>query len=163
MGADEIFEPVRVEPSGADAVYSLVGTLHPAETAAAWRAYVRENTRGGSRPRGVFALLDSRRVPHGLFAFRVARQIGGETMLEISEIGMLRLPGNCLVDALLRFANRLALDLDLPRIAIALEHSSAWSHDRGMLEASGFALDKMMVLGRARLEPPCAGRPGFSS
>ncbi|MCQ6507966.1 hypothetical protein NPM20_24475, partial [Vibrio parahaemolyticus] len=82
-----------------------------------------DHSQDGAQPSGVFALRDARGMPHALFGFRVARTIAGGTTLEISEIAMMRLPGTCLVDALLRFANQLAAQLDLPRIAISLERS----------------------------------------
>lgn len=153
MSADDLFEVVRIRTADADAVYGLVSLLHPELTQAGWRAFVRENSRDGARPMGIFGLLDSRRVPHACFAFRVRQPLAGETVLEISELAMLRLPGTSLVDALLRFANRLALDLDLPRIAIALERSAAWPQDHDALQRSGFELDRVMMLGRARIDP----------
>ena len=156
MTGDEIFEVARIAPVGADAVYSLVAMLHPEVTPDGWAAFVRDNSQDGARPRGVFALRDARAMPHAVFTFRVAQTIEGGTALEISELAMLRLPGTHLVDALLRFANQLAIELDLPRIAISLERSAAWSQDHDAFQRSGFQVDRMMVLGRARLAPTAA-------
>lgn len=153
MMGDDIFEVARIVPGSADTVYGLVALLHPDVTQDGWAAFVRDHSQDGAQPRGVFALRDARRMPHALFGFRVARTIGGATALEISEIAMLRLPGTCLVDALLRFANQLAAQLDLPRIAISLERSAAWPQDHDALQRCGFQIDRVMVLGRARLEP----------
>ena len=153
MTGVDIFEIVRIAPTGADAVFGLVAMAHPDVTPEAWAAFLRENSQDGARPRGVFALRDARGVAHALFTFRVAQTISGSAALEISELAMLRLPGTHLVDALLRFANRLAVELDLPRIAISFERSAAWPQDQDALQRSGFEVDRVMVLGRARLEP----------
>lgn len=152
MGED-IFEVARIGPDSADTVYGLAALLHPGVTPDGWTAFVRDHSRDGTQPSGVFALLDARRMPHALFGFRVARTIAGDTTLEISEIAMLRLPGTSLVGALLRFANRLAAQLDLPRIAISLERSAVWPQDHDAFQRCGFRIDRVMVLGRARLEP----------
>jgi len=153
---DDIFEVARIAPAGADAVYGLVAMLHPAVTPDDWAAFVREHSQDGARPRGVFALRDARSMPHALFTFRVAQTITGGTTLEIFELAMLRLPGTHLVDAMLRFANQLAVELDLPKISISLERSAAWPQDHDALQRSGFQVDRVMVLGRARMEPaPC--------
>lgn len=153
MTGDDIFEVARIAPAGADTVFSLVAMLHPEVTPEGWAEFVRDNSQDGARPRGVFALRDARAMPHAVFTFRVAQTITGGTALEISELAMLRLPGTYLVDALLRFANQLAIELDLPRIAISLERSAAWPQDHDALQRSGFQVDRMMVLGRARLAP----------
>ena len=153
MIGDDIFEVARIVPAGADTVFSLVAMLHPEVTPAGWAAFVRDNSQDGARPHGVFALRDARAMPHAVFTFRVAQTIAGGTALEISELAMLRLPGTCLVDALLRFANQLAIELELPRIAISLERSAAWAQDHDALQRSGFQVDRMMVLGRARPAP----------
>ena len=150
---DDIFEVARILPGSADTVYGLVALLHPEVTPDGWAAFLRDNSQDGAQPSGVFALRDARRMPHALFGFRIARTIAGGTTLEISEIAMLRLPGTCLVDALLRFANQLAIELDLPRIAISLERSAAWPQDHDAFQRSGFQVDRMMVLGRAQLAP----------
>ena len=141
MTGDDIFEVARIAPTSADAVYGLVAMLHPEVTADDWAAFVRDHSQDGARPRGVFALRDGRGMPHALFTFRVAQTIAGGTTLEIFEIAMLR------------FANQLALELELPRIAISLERSAAWPQDHDALQRSGFQIDRVMVLGRARLEP----------
>lgn len=150
---DDIFEVARILPGSADTVYGLVALLHPEVTPDGWAAFLRDNSQDGAQPRGVFALRDARGMPHALFGFRIARTIAGGTTLEISEIAMMRLPGTCLVDALLRFANQLAAQLDLPRIAISLERSAAWPQDHDAFQRCGFQVDRVMVLGRARLEP----------
>ena len=156
MTGDEIFEVARIAPASADTVFSLVAMLHPEVTPDGWAAFVRDNSQDGARPRGVFALRDARAMPHAVFTFRVAQTIAGGTALEISELAMLRLPGTHLVDALLRFANQLAIEPDLPRIAISLERSAAWPQDHDAFQRSGFQVDRMMVLGRARLAPTAA-------
>lgn len=153
MMGDDIFEVARILPSSADTVYGLVALLHPDVTPDGWAAFVRDHSQDGAQPSGVFVLRDARSMPHALFGFRIARTIASGTTLEISEIAMLRLPGTCLVDALLRFANQLAAQLGLPRIAISLERSAAWTQDRDALQRCGFQIDRVMVLGRARLEP----------
>lgn len=153
MTGDDIFEVARIAPASADTVYGLVALLHPEVTPDDWATFVRDHSQDGAQPRGVFTLRDARRMPHALFGFRVARTIAGGATLEISEIAMLRLPGTCLVDALLRFANQLAAQLDLPRIAISLERSAAWPQDHDALQRCGFKVDRVMVLGRARLDP----------
>ena len=153
MTGDDIFEVARIAPTGADTVFSLVAMLHPEVTPEGWAEFVRDNSQDGARPRGVFALRDARAMPHAVFTFRVAQTIAGGTALEISELAMLRLPGTSLVDALLRFANQLAAQLGLPRIAISLERSAAWPQAHDALQRSGFQVDRVMVLGRARMEP----------
>ncbi|MCO5090694.1 hypothetical protein [Bosea sp. (in: a-proteobacteria)] len=153
MTGDDIFQVARIAPAGADTVYGLVAMLHPEVTPEGWAAFVRGNSQDGTQPRGVFALSDARAVPHAVFAFRVAPTLEGGTALEISELAMLRLPGTCLVHALLRFANELAIELNLPRIAISLERSAAWPQDHDALRRQGFQVERMMVLGRARLSP----------
>lgn len=153
MTGVDIFEVARITPAGADAVFGLVAMAHPDVTPEGWAAFLRENSQDGARPRGTFALRDARGMPHALFTFRVTQSIAGTAALEISELAMLRLPGTHLVDALLRFANRLAVELDLPRIAISFERSAAWPQDHDALQRSGFQVDRVMVLGRARFEP----------
>lgn len=150
--SDDIFEVARIVPDSADTVHGLVALLHPDVTPDDWAAFVRDHSQDGAQPSGIFALRDARHMPHALFGFRVARTIAGGTTLEISEIAMLRLPGTCLVDALLRFANQFAVQLDLPHIAISLERSAAWPQDHDALQRCGFRVDRVMVLGRARLE-----------
>lgn len=151
MAGDDIFEVARIAPQGAESVYALVAMLHPEVTAEGWAAFVRQHSREGAKARGVFALRDGRGMPHGIFTFAVAQALDGSATLEISELAMLRLPGTHLVDALLRFANRLADELALPRIAISLERSAAWLQDHEALQRSGFQVDRVMVLRRARL------------
>jgi hypothetical protein len=150
--ADDIFEVARIAPSGADTVYPLVSMLHPGATPDGWAAFVREHSQDGAKPCGVFALRDGRGVPHGLFTFAVTQGIDGGATLDISELATLRLPGTHLVDALLHFANRLAAELDLPRIAISLERSAVWLQDHDALQRSGFQIDRVMVLRRATLD-----------
>ena len=152
MAGDDLFEVARIAPSGADSVYALVSMLHPDVTPDGWAAFVREHSQDGAKPCGVFALRDGRSMPHGLFTFAVTQGIDGGATLEISELAMLRLPGTHLVDALLRFANRLAEELALPRIAISLERSAAWVQDHDALQRSGFQVDRVMVLRRATLD-----------
>lgn len=153
MTGDDIFEVARIVPSSADTVYGLVALLHPDVTPDTWAAFVRDHSQDGTQPRGVFALRDARGVAHAVFGFRVGSTIEGGTTLEISEIAMLRLPGTHLVDALMRFANQLAVQLDLPRIAISLERSAAWPQDHDALRRGGFQVDRVMMRGRARLDP----------
>ncbi len=152
MTGDDIFEVARIAPSGADTVYSLVSMLHPEVTPDGWAAFVRQHSQDGAKPGGVFALRDGRSMPHGIFTFAVVQGIDGRATLEISELAMLRLPGTHLVDALLRFANRLAEELALPRIAISLERSAAWLQDHDALQRSGFKVDRVMVLRRGTLD-----------
>lgn len=152
MAGDDIFEVARVAPFGADTVYPLVSMLHPEATPEGWADFVREHSQDGARPRGIFALRDGRGMPHGLFTFTVTQGIDGGATLEISELATLRLPGTHLVDALLRFADRLAAELGLPRIAISLERSAAWLQDQDALQRSGFQVDRVMVLRRGALD-----------
>ena len=152
MAGDDIFEVARIAPTGADTVYPLVSMLHPEVTPDGWAAFVRQHSQDGARPCGVFALRDGRGMPHGIFTFAVVQGIDGGATLEISELAMLRLPGTHLVDALLRFANRLAAELALPRIAISLERSAAWLQDHDALQRSGFQVDRVMVLRRGSLD-----------
>jgi len=151
--SDAVFQVARIQPGGADRAYGLVALLYPSVSADDWAAFVRHHSRDGATPAGVFALQDVRGLAHALFCFAIARSIGGELTLEISEIAMLRLPGTGLVETLLSFADQLAGQLDLPRIAISLERSAAWPQDHDALQRRGFQVDRVMLLGRTGLAP----------
>ena len=146
---EDIFEAVRVTSAEAQRAYGLVVLSHPDVGIAEWKRFVRPLGQAARKDSGIIALRDRRSCIHALFAFRVAQTLGREVTLQVTEIAVLRLPGTVLIDALLRFANDLAAELSLPSIAIDLQPSAVWRQDRQALEKQGFALDRVMMRGKA--------------
>lgn len=146
---EDIFEAVRVTSAEAQRAYGLVVLCHPDVGIAEWKRFVRPLGQAARKESGIIALRDRRSCIHALFDFRVVPTLGREATLQVTEIAVLRLPGSVLIDALLRFANGLAAELALPSIAIDMQPSAVWRQDRQALEKQGFALDRVMMRGKA--------------
>jgi hypothetical protein len=145
----EFFRAQRVTSAEAEIAYSLVAMSHPHVGPAAWARYLRAYGRHASRERGLIALKDSRGCMHGLFAFTVVHSLAGEATLHVTELAAARLPGTMLIDSLVSFANKLALELELPAIQLDLQPSAVWEQDREVMAESGFTLDRVTMRGRA--------------
>lgn len=144
-----MFEAVRVSRSEARRCHILVTLSQPSVSMEQWNRFLRNAIRPRSTDSGVVALRDSRRCIHALFAFRIARMLGCEATLQVTEITALRLPGTVLVTSLMRFADDLAVELGLPSIAIDMQSSETWSQDRRAMERSGFTIHRVMMRGSA--------------
>lgn len=155
---EDIYEAVRVTPPEIQGVYGLIMLSHPDVTLGDWKQFARPLVKAPRRDRGIVALRDGRGCTHGLFSFRVAQLLGCDTVLQVTELAALRLPGTVLLQALLRFADDLARELGLPSIALDMQRSATAQQDVGELERRGFSLDRVLLRGRAsRRTGSCSG------
>ncbi|KFC70469.1 hypothetical protein FG93_02921 [Bosea sp. LC85] len=145
---EDIFEAVRVTSQQAQAAYALMAMANPGLSISDWATYLRRYEKETGQERGLIALYDRRRCIHGIFAYEVAQPLSREATLNVSELASVRLPGTVLIDALMRFANTLAGDLNLPAIALELEPSAVWAQDQVAMEQRGFALERVRMRGR---------------
>ena len=145
----DFFRAQRVTSAEAQVAYGLVAMSHPHVSPAAWSRYLRAQGRHGGKERGLIALKDSRGCMHALFAFAVAPSLEGEATLHVTELAVARLPGTTLIDSLVCFANKLAVELGLPAIQLDLQPSAVWEQDRQAMAQSGFTLDRVTLRGRA--------------
>lgn len=154
-----MFDAVRVSRAEAQRTHALMALSHPAVGMDEWKRFLRNTTRPRSTDSGIIALRDSRGCIHALFAFCIARTLGRDATLQVTEIAALRLPGTVLVNSLMRFADDLAVELGLPSIAIDMQSSDIWGQDRRAMEGSGFTIDRVMMRGstRRRKAVPVAG------
>lgn len=160
---EEIFEPFRISRADIRSAYCLIALAHPDVSLPEWRRFARHHVEAARRDAGIMALRDGRRCIHALFTFRVARQMLGQgPALQVTELAAVRLPGTVLVDAVLRFAGEIARELDLPAIAIDMQPSASFGQDRGEFEKRGFAVERVLLRGRADSElEPVASRSGI--
>lgn len=135
----------RDEAKGA---YALLGLARPALDLGEWTSslpsrIIRE------QEAGFIGLRDGGGRIHSLFAFQVTQPSGQEPTLQLCEFASLRLPGTLVIRELLRFANEFASKLGVSSIAIEVDSSSLQTRDRQALEQRGFAIERVMMRGKA--------------
>lgn len=145
---DVMFDAVPVTPAEARRAHRVVALSHPAVSLAEWKRYVRTAIPVRRTDSGIVALYDGRRCIHALFAYRIARSLGRDATLQVTEITTLRLPGTVLVKSLMRFADGLADAMALSSIAIEMQLSEVWTADRHAMEQRGFTADRVLMRGR---------------
>lgn len=141
---DDILQARRITPAEAGRAYQLVSLLHPGVSKAQWTRYLRSYG-GKDARRGLVVLQDGRGCVHAIFAFCVLRSLRDEATLQITELATARLPGSVPTRALMRFANALATELDLPSILLDLEPVSIASFDDRSLARAGYTLDRVTL------------------
>lgn len=144
---DGILEARRITAADAARAYELVAMSRPGVSKLDWARYLRTYGRGRRDQRGLVALEDSRGCIHALFSFTVQRALDSEAALQITELATARLPGTVPVRALIRFANALALEFELPAILLDLEPSSIWALDAPSVARNGYTLDRVTLRG----------------
>lgn len=124
--------------------YGLVSLFHPGVSKAQWTRFLRPY--GGKDGRsGLVVLQDARGCIHAVFAFAALRSLRGEATLQITELATARLPGSVPMRALMRFAESLALELNLPAIRLDLEPFSLETLDDHSLARAGYALERVTL------------------
>lgn len=139
----------RDEAKGA---YALLGLARPALNLDEWTSSLPSRILR-EQEAGFIGLRDGGGRIHSLFAFQVTQPSGQEPTLQLCEFASLRLPGTLVIRELLRFANEFASKLGVSSIAIEVDSSSLQTRDRQALEQRGFAIERVMMRGKA---PPAA-------
>lgn len=154
-----MFDAVQVTLAEANRAHGVVALAHPSVSLDEWKRFVRNAIPAKRAGSGIVALYDRRRCIHALFAYRIARTLGRDATLQVSEITSMRLPGTVLVKSLMRFADTLAAQLALTSIAIEMQLSDIWSADRDAMEQGGFTAERVMMRGvpQGRLATPKGG------
>lgn len=91
-----IFRLAAIHPRDADRALPLVQLYEPRLDRAAWRSYVRDQSRGEG---GVMGLEDPRGYIHGLFCWSVRRPLVARRIMAIRDLILLQLPGTALQEA----------------------------------------------------------------
>lgn len=147
----DIFQAIHISRAEAESAYGLLALTQPDLNLVDWASSLPPKARF-RQGKGLIGLRDGAGCIHSLFTYRVLRAQRREPTLQLCEYASLRLPGTSLIEALWRCANDLASELGLSSILIEMEPSGVCGRDRRVLEQRGFALDRVLMRGRA--QPP---------
>jgi hypothetical protein len=130
--------------------YPLVQLTFPGVTLSQWLEYARAATRLPAKKGGLLAVRDARRHVHALFRYRVERDLPFQNILKVSNLIIVRLPGQALGTAVIESFDELASMSRCQAISLELVTASPRSEIGRELDltAAGFFPYTISVLRR---------------
>jgi hypothetical protein len=146
----QLFHAHIMQADEARFAYPLVQLTFPGVTLSQWLEFARAVTRLPAKKGGLMAVRDARQHVHALFRYRVERDLPFQNILKVSNLIVVRLPGQALGSALIESLDELASMSHCQAISLELLTASPRSETGHELQlsAAGFFPYTISVLRR---------------